>query len=239
MSTDQRSSLTAAAAARPGALDPASLAAEIRRWGRSWDSRGSASPISIWRRTRRIFSIGCAPDSTARCATCRATAASDRGLRNCAGNGQLHQRAHELLARGGSRRRKRRSPTAARAYVSRYALGRDYHKLMRARLQRLCDRIGERVGPFGHRAFTDSAPVLEKALARNAGLGWIGKHTNLIDRDAGSYFFLGEIYLDLALPRRRAEQRALRLLQRLSCRPAPPARSSPPTASMPAAAFPI
>jgi len=86
------------------------------------------------------------------------------------------------------------------AYVSRYALGRDYHKLMRHRLQRLCDRIEATVGPFGHRVFTDSAPVLEKALARNAGLGWIGKHTNLIDRDAGSYFFLGEIYLDLELP---------------------------------------
>ncbi len=86
------------------------------------------------------------------------------------------------------------------AYVSRYALGRDYHKVMRGRLQKLCDHIGDRIGPFGYRAFTDSAPVLEKALARNAGLGWIGKHTNLIDRDAGSYFFLGEIYLDLSLP---------------------------------------
>jgi epoxyqueuosine reductase len=90
------------------------------------------------------------------------------------------------------------------AYISRYALGRDYHKLMRARLQQLCDRIESAVGPFGHRVFTDSAPVLEKALARNAGLGWIGKHTNLIDRDAGSYFFLGEIYLDLALPTEQA-----------------------------------
>ena len=90
------------------------------------------------------------------------------------------------------------------AYISRYALGRDYHKLMRARLQQLCDRIQGAVGPFGHRVFTDSAPVLEKALARNAGLGWIGKHTNLIDRDAGSYFFLGEVYLDLALPSEQA-----------------------------------
>jgi epoxyqueuosine reductase len=87
------------------------------------------------------------------------------------------------------------------AYVSRYALGRDYHKLMRARLQKLCDRLKRAIGPFGYRVFTDSAPVLEKALARNAGLGWIGKHTNLIDRDAGSYFFLGEIYLDFDLPR--------------------------------------
>jgi epoxyqueuosine reductase len=88
----------------------------------------------------------------------------------------------------------------AMAYVSRYALGRDYHKLMRTRLQRLCARIGGAVGPFGYRAFVDSAPVLEKALARNAGLGWIGKHTNLIDRNAGSYFFLGEIYVNLPLP---------------------------------------
>ena len=87
-----------------------------------------------------------------------------------------------------------------RAYVARYALGRDYHKLMRRRLQRLADRIAERIGPFGHRVFVDSAPVLERALARDAGLGWIGKHTCLIDRDGGSWFFLGEIYVDLPLP---------------------------------------
>jgi epoxyqueuosine reductase len=85
-------------------------------------------------------------------------------------------------------------------YISRYALGRDYHKLLRSRLQKLCDRIQGAVGPFGYRVFTDSAPVLEKALARNAGLGWIGKHTNLIDRNAGSYFFLGEIYVNFELP---------------------------------------
>ena len=89
---------------------------------------------------------------------------------------------------------------AERAYVARYALGRDYHKLMRQRLQRLADRIAEVVGPFGHRVFVDSAPVLERALARNAGLGWIGKHTCLIDKDGGSFFFLGEIYVDLPLP---------------------------------------
>jgi epoxyqueuosine reductase len=87
-----------------------------------------------------------------------------------------------------------------RAYVARYALGRDYHKLMRQRLQRLADRIAQDVGPFGHRVFVDSAPVLERALARNAGLGWIGKHTCLIDKDGGSWFFLGEIYVDLPLP---------------------------------------
>ncbi len=87
-----------------------------------------------------------------------------------------------------------------RAYVSRYALGRDYHKLMRNALQRLADRMVERVGPFGYRVFVDSGPVLEKALARNAGLGWIGKHTNLIAREAGSWFFLGELLTDLPLP---------------------------------------
>ena len=84
-------------------------------------------------------------------------------------------------------------------YVSRYALGRDYHKVIRRRLQRLADYIESEVGPFGYRAFADSAPVMEKPLARNAGLGWIGKHTNLINRTAGSWFFLGELYTDLPL----------------------------------------
>ncbi|TZF90565.1 tRNA epoxyqueuosine(34) reductase QueG [Cognatilysobacter lacus] len=87
-----------------------------------------------------------------------------------------------------------------RAYVARYALGRDYHKLMRGRLQKLAERIADEIGPFGHRVFVDSAPVLERALARNAGLGWIGKHTCLIDRGGGSWFFLGEIYVDIPLP---------------------------------------
>ena len=88
----------------------------------------------------------------------------------------------------------------SRAYVSRYALGRDYHKTLRARLRDLARRIEERVGPFGYRVFVDSAPVLEKPLAEKAGLGWIGKHTNLIHRDEGSWFFLGELYTDLPLP---------------------------------------
>jgi epoxyqueuosine reductase len=87
-----------------------------------------------------------------------------------------------------------------RAYLSRYALGRDYHKLLRNRLQKLAKRIELTTGPFGYRAFTDSAPVLEKAIAQKAGLGWIGKHTNLIDDKGGSWFFLGELYTDLPLP---------------------------------------
>jgi epoxyqueuosine reductase len=88
----------------------------------------------------------------------------------------------------------------ALGYVSRYATGRDYHKVMRAKLADLAQRIENEVGPFGHRVFTDSAPVLEVALASHAGLGWRGKHTLLLSRDAGSYFFLGEIYTDLPLP---------------------------------------
>jgi len=87
-----------------------------------------------------------------------------------------------------------------RAAISRYALGRDYHKLLRARLQTLAERIAAEIGPFGHRVFTDSAPVQEVALASMSGLGWRGKHTLLIHREAGSYFFLGELYTDLPLP---------------------------------------
>ncbi|HWA38853.1 MAG TPA: tRNA epoxyqueuosine(34) reductase QueG [Burkholderiales bacterium] len=86
-----------------------------------------------------------------------------------------------------------------RAVIARYALGRDYHKVLRTRLQALCDRIAAEVGPFGHRAFTDSAPVMEVELAARAGLGWRGKHTLLLDR-TGSWFFLGEIFCDLPLP---------------------------------------
>jgi epoxyqueuosine reductase len=86
------------------------------------------------------------------------------------------------------------------AYISRYALGRDYHKVLRARLQQLCDRIQESVGEFGYRVFTDSAPVAEVMLSEKSGIGWRGKHTLTLARDAGSWFFLGEIYTDLPLP---------------------------------------
>jgi len=85
------------------------------------------------------------------------------------------------------------------AFISRYALGRDYHKMLRKRLQKLAQRIEQDVGIFGYRAFVDSAPVLEKAIAEKAGLGWIGKHSNIINRKAGSWFFLGEIYTSLPL----------------------------------------
>jgi epoxyqueuosine reductase len=86
------------------------------------------------------------------------------------------------------------------AFVSRYAVGRDYHKVLRDRLQAVAERIAQEVGPFGYRVFTDSAPVMEVELAVRAGLGWRGKHTLLLNREAGSWFFLGEIYCDLPLP---------------------------------------
>ena len=85
-------------------------------------------------------------------------------------------------------------------YISRYALGRDYHKLMRKRLQKLADYINQFTGDFGYRVFVDSAPVMEKSIAEQAGLGWIGKHSNVISPKAGSWFFLGELFTDLPLP---------------------------------------
>jgi len=88
-----------------------------------------------------------------------------------------------------------------RAFVARYALGRDYHKVLRAKLQKLADRMTSEIGAFHYRVFTDSAPVMEVALARRAGLGWRGKHTLLLSRDAGSMFFLGELFVSLDLAR--------------------------------------
>ena len=87
-----------------------------------------------------------------------------------------------------------------RAAIARYALGRDYHKVLRNRLQQLADRITAAIGEFQYRVFTDSAPVMEVELAVKAGIGWRGKHTLLLNREAGSYFFLGDIYTDLPLP---------------------------------------
>ena len=100
----------------------------------------------------------------------------------------------------GDTRMAERLAQPEKAYVSRYALGRDYHKLIRKRVQQLAERIQQDIGPFGFRAFVDSAPVLEKAIAEQAGLGWIGKNTLVLNRKAGSYFFLAELFVDLPLP---------------------------------------
>jgi epoxyqueuosine reductase len=93
-----------------------------------------------------------------------------------------------------------RSAQPVEAVVSVYARGRDYHKVLRSRLQKLQERIAQAIGPFGHRVFTDSAPVLEAELATRSGLGWRGKHTLVLSREAGSMFFLGELFVDFALP---------------------------------------
>jgi len=93
-----------------------------------------------------------------------------------------------------------RMSTPSAAVVSLYAHGRDYHKVLRSRLQKLADRLAQAIGPFGHRVFTDSAPVLEVELASRSGLGWRGKHSLLLSRQGGSTFFLGEIYVDVPLP---------------------------------------
>jgi epoxyqueuosine reductase len=93
-----------------------------------------------------------------------------------------------------------RSQQPGEAVVSVYARGRDYHKVLRSRLQKLQERIAQAIGPFGYRVFTDSAPVLEAELATRSGLGWRGKHTLILSRDAGSMFFLGELFVDFALP---------------------------------------
>jgi epoxyqueuosine reductase len=190
----------AAVSANPSPLDPAALLSDIRGWG---------AELGFAR--IGVANIDLGPDEARFLDWLRAGFAGEMGYMSR--HGTKRTRPAELVpgtvscisarldywpGQAADAHDVLRDPTAA--YISRYALGRDYHKLMRTRLQKLCDRIAERVGPFGYRAFVDSAPVLEKALARNAGLGWIGKHTNLIDSGAGSFFFLGEIYLGLALP---------------------------------------
>ena len=135
------------------------------------------------------------------------------GMRYMTRHGTKRSRPHELVPgtlRVISVRMNSTAPHAAaaadvladghRAYVARYALGRDYHKILRRRLTRLAKSLEDEIGPFGYRAFVDSAPVMEKPLARDAGLGWIGKHTNLINSRAGSLFMLGELFTDLPLP---------------------------------------
>ena len=126
-----------------------------------------------------------------------------------------------------------------KAYIARYATGRDYHKVLRSRLEQLCRRIEREIGAFGYRVYTDSAPVLEAELAAKSGLGWRGKHTLLLSRDAGSYFFLGEIYTDLPLPVDAPIADALRQLQQVPGHLPDRAPSSRRTGSTPGAASPI
>ncbi len=161
-----------------------------------------ARPDELVAGTRRVITVrmaylpasalGAAPDESASSAVVRAadTDATTSAPEARSPRGSGDWRARELA----------RLADPAAAVVSVYARGRDYHKVMRQRLQQLAERIEREVGAYGHRVFTDSAPVLEVALAQKGGIGWRGKHTLLLERDAGSMFFLGEIYVDIALP---------------------------------------
>lgn len=177
--------------------DWTALAAQIKEWGRQlgFDAVGiagtdlaAAEPgLAAW------LAAGC-----------------HGGMDYMASHGSKRSRPQELVP--GTHRvivaRMNYLPLAAeddgddngRAAIARYAWGRDYHKLLRARLQKLADRIAAAVGPHGYRVFSDSAPVMEVELATLAGLGWRGKHTLLLSREAGSWFFLGELFTDLPLP---------------------------------------
>jgi len=190
----------AAATPPPAPHDWAALAADIRRWGRAlgFEEIGIAD-TDLAVEERRLLDW---------------LAAGRHGAMDyMARHGATRARPAELVPgtlRVITARLNCRPPAAraseavladpTKAYIARYALGRDYHKVMRAKLQRLADRIEQSIGEFGYRVFTDSAPVLEVALAAKSGLGWQGKHTLLLTRDAGSWFFLGEIYTDLPLP---------------------------------------
>jgi epoxyqueuosine reductase len=185
------------------------------------DLRRLAQRIKAWGRALGFQRVGISGTDLGD-AEARLTAWLDRGWHGAmdymARHGARRARPHELVP--GTVRvisvRMNYRPAAAkeswsvirdreRAFVSRYALGRDYHKVMRQRLQRLAERIAAEVGDFRYRVFTDSGPVLEVEIAARAGLGWRGKHTLLLAREAGSWFFLGELFTDLALPVDAAE----------------------------------
>jgi epoxyqueuosine reductase len=185
--------------AAPVSLDPAALAAQLKLWGRELGfQKVGIAGVELPEDERRLLDW---------------LAAGRHGeMHYMARHGVRRARPVEIVP--GTLRvvsaRMDYWPTAtdagsvledrSLAYVSRYAVGRDYHRVVRNRLAGLADRLAEAAGAAGYRAFTDTAPVLEKAFARNAGLGWIGKHTNLLDRHDGSWFFLGEIFTDLPLP---------------------------------------
>jgi epoxyqueuosine reductase len=183
--------------------DPAVLKGSIRRWGMElgFDAIGF-SGIGIPDAERNLaawLAAGCHGEMDY-----MATHTTARGNKRALPDELVPGTRSIITARMNYR------PTAAdslevlgnstRAFISRYAVGRDYHKLLRSRLQQLADRMTAGIGEFAYRVFTDSAPVMEVGLAQNSGLGWRGKHTLLLDRGAGSYFFLGEIFTDLALP---------------------------------------
>lgn len=157
-----------------------------------------ARPAELVAGTRRVITARMAYMPAATLATAAPESPSSAAL----GGAKRDWRARELA----------RLADPSAAVVSVYARGRDYHKVLRQRLQQLAERIEGEAGAYGYRVFTDSAPVLEVALAQKAGIGWRGKHTLLLERDAGSLFFLGEIYVDIPLPTdaQNAPERATR-----------------------------
>ncbi|HTS22601.1 MAG TPA: tRNA epoxyqueuosine(34) reductase QueG [Casimicrobiaceae bacterium] len=181
------------------AIDPVALARDVRAWGRElgFSKIGIADTELAAEEARLLAWLAAGRhgemDYMARHGTRRSRPAElvPGTLRVISARLDYLPSARDALAVLGD---------STKAYVSRYALGRDYHRVLRKKLQRLVERIAAAVGDFRHRVFTDSAPVLEVALAAKAGLGWRGKHTLLLSRDAGSFFFLGEIYTDLPLP---------------------------------------
>jgi epoxyqueuosine reductase len=188
------------AAALPEPIDLARLARQIQRWGRDLGfaeigvtDTGLAAEearLSAWLAAGRHGEM----DYMARHGTRRA-----RPSELVPGTIRVISARLDYMPRA-ARDAQAVLATSRQAYVSRYALGRDYHRVLRGKLQRLAERMTAAVGSFRYRVFTDSAPVLEVALAAKAGLGWRGKHTLLLTRHAGSFFFLGEIYTDLPLP---------------------------------------
>jgi epoxyqueuosine reductase len=184
----------------PGApLDPGTLARSIKEWGRALGFQAvGVADTDLAEPERRLLDWLAAGFHGEMAYMARHGTRRSRPATLVPGTLRVISARMDYLPPDDDPQRQLGDPAAA--YVSRYALGRDYHKVLRARLQRLAERIAAVVGPFGYRVFVDSAPVLEKALAARAGLGWIGKHTNLIARGAGSWFFLGEIYTDLPLP---------------------------------------
>jgi epoxyqueuosine reductase len=186
-------------------LDPAALAVALKAWGRELgfadiriadiDLSASEAGLQAW------LDAGCHGDMDYMAAHGMRRA---RPAELVPGTLRVITARMNYLPRGADEhwreREQQRLQDPSAAVISIYARGRDYHKVLRSRLQQLADRIAAEVGEFGYRVFADSAPVMEVALAQKAGLGWRGKHTLLLNREAGSMFFLGEVYTDLPLP---------------------------------------
>ena len=180
-------------------MDPAMLAAQVKAWGRELGfQKVGIAAIDLEQDERRLLEWLAAGRHGAMDYMRRHGVKRARPAELVPGTLRVISARMDYWPGGADPEDVLRAPSLG--YVSRYAVGRDYHRVVRNRLARLADRVAAAVGAAGYRAFTDSAPVLEKALARDAGLGWVGKHTNLLDRQDGSWFFLGEVFTDLPLP---------------------------------------